>query len=401
MSETAVASAPRRRRDRKAEIAAAAAPLFCQFGYHRVGIDDVGEAVGITGGAIYRHFANKGELLARTLRDGLELVSATVTDPSRDDPARHLDEVCDRLAGLALENRGFGILLQREVRHLADDDRVELLGRLAATTNRFAELIAAVRPELEGTDAWLLARSVLSAGASPSFHSVPLGRHQSQALLLEVARALLCTSALPAPAARRARPAEPLTGGPRRSSRREVLLEAAIQLFGSRGYWAVRMEDVGAAAGITGPSIYQHFPGKADLLVAALNRGAQWLDLGMSRALGSSATPSEALGQIVDSYVRFVLEHPDLLSLLLTESVYLPADARHALRRTQHDYVGEWATLLVEVRPELGEHEALFLTHGVLAMINDGARSDRVRTGWDAEWVLGQLGRQVLLGSAA
>src|SRR5207249_4269750 len=72
-----------------------------------------------------------------------------------------------------------------------------------------------------------------------------------------------------------------------RASRREVVLAAATELFAQRGYASVRMEDVGAAAGIAGPSVYEHFAGKADLLMATLTRGAEWLQLGMSRALAS------------------------------------------------------------------------------------------------------------------
>jgi len=397
MTNTAVASAVGRRRDRKAEIAAAAAPLFCAVGYHRVGIDDVAEAVGITGGAIYRHFSNKGELLARTLRDGVDLIDATVAELG---PG---DEMWAQLADHALEQRGFGILLQREVRHLADADRIDVLARLDASTDALGRILAAARPDLRQTDAWLLARSILSGLASPSYHSVPLGRQQAEALLGAMVEAVVHTSAVPSPAVAPAarRPKAPSTaGGPRRSSRREMLLAAAIQLFGSRGYWAVRMEDVGAAAEITGPSIYQYFPGKADLLVAALNRGAEWLQLGMSQALSSATTPRDALERIIDSYVRFVLEHPDLMSLLLTEAVYLPDAERHVLRRTQHEYVAEWAALLVEVRPEVTEPEALFLTHCVLGIVNDGARSERARAGWDVEQVLGRLGRDILFGGS-
>src|SRR5436190_23685293 len=56
----------------------------------------------------------------------------------------------------------------------------------------------------------------------------------------------------------------------RRRSRREEILEIAVGLFAERGYHGVSMDDVGAAAGVTGPALYHHFAGKEAMLAAAL-----------------------------------------------------------------------------------------------------------------------------------
>ena len=48
-------------RDR--EILKAAARLFARRGFHAVGVDEIGEAAGVTGPAIYRHFGSKDEIL--------------------------------------------------------------------------------------------------------------------------------------------------------------------------------------------------------------------------------------------------------------------------------------------------------------------------------------------------
>lgn len=52
---------------RRDEILDAAAVLFARRGYHGVSIDDLGAAVGVSGPAIYRHFAGKEDLLAQML----------------------------------------------------------------------------------------------------------------------------------------------------------------------------------------------------------------------------------------------------------------------------------------------------------------------------------------------
>ena len=55
--------------------------------------------------------------------------------------------------------------------------------------------------------------------------------------------------------------------GRQKSDRRSQLLTAAEHLIAERGFLAVRLEDIGAAAGVSGPAIYRHFTGKEALLV--------------------------------------------------------------------------------------------------------------------------------------
>ncbi|PRZ42699.1 TetR family transcriptional regulator [Antricoccus suffuscus] len=47
----------------------AASRLFADRGFHGVSIEQLAKAVGISGPALYRHFASKGALLAEVLRD--------------------------------------------------------------------------------------------------------------------------------------------------------------------------------------------------------------------------------------------------------------------------------------------------------------------------------------------
>ena len=54
----------------------------------------------------------------------------------------------------------------------------------------------------------------------------------------------------------------------RKSDRRLQLLAAAERLFAERGFLAVRLEDIGAATGVSGPAIYRHFPNKQALAQA-------------------------------------------------------------------------------------------------------------------------------------
>lgn len=58
--------------DRRAALLSAAAALFAERGFERVSLDDLGAAVGISGPAVYRHFAGKQAVLAALLIDASE-----------------------------------------------------------------------------------------------------------------------------------------------------------------------------------------------------------------------------------------------------------------------------------------------------------------------------------------
>jgi AcrR family transcriptional regulator len=55
----------------------------------------------------------------------------------------------------------------------------------------------------------------------------------------------------------------------RRQAREHVILEAAQELMEEHGYDAMTMDDLAARAGITKPTLYQHFPSKEEIAVRA------------------------------------------------------------------------------------------------------------------------------------
>jgi AcrR family transcriptional regulator len=76
-----------------------------------------------------------------------------------------------------------------------------------------------------------------------------------------------------ADAARAVPPAPAQTPKP---SMRQRIIEAAAELFYTQGIRAVSAEKIIAKVGITKVTFYRHFPAKDDLIVAYLQRRAQW-----------------------------------------------------------------------------------------------------------------------------
>jgi AcrR family transcriptional regulator len=160
-------------------------------------------------------------------------------------------------------------------------------------------------------------------------------------------------------------------------SRREQLLSAATELFGRRGFRSVSMEEIGAAAGIAGPSVYRHFPSKAALMVAIGHRAADRLALAAERAL-QTGDERDALRRLAASYVHTLLHTPELRVSFSGSPMELPERDKADLIRVQRDYVARWVALASEVRPELSVREVKITVHAALTIANDLARTRRV-----------------------
>ncbi len=157
----------------------------------------------------------------------------------------------------------------------------------------------------------------------------------------------------------------------RRRSRKAEILDVAVGLFASRGYHGVSMDDIGAAAGVTGPALYHHFKGKEAMLAAALYPVSEnLLTGGRARVAEHAGDPAGALAALVDFHVDFALANPAVIALHLHELDRLPAEPRREIRRLQRLYVEVWVSTLTALRPELSAAEGRVLAHATFGLMN-------------------------------
>lgn len=358
---------------RRQQIIEVAADQFRRSGYHNVGINDIAEALGLTGPALYRHFRNKQELLLATIEDAVEDFVAAYARPNAD-----LQDLLDALAATAVDRRFSGLLWQREAAHLPDDRRRTLERRFREAMQPLRTLVAEHRRDLGSDDVDLLVWSCQSILASVGYHSVKLDAAHARGVLVDATMAICDSPALPAPA--REGKSTPI---PRQrllpASRREAAIVAAARLFAERGYQAVSIDDIGAAVGVAGPSLYHHFPSKSAILITQLTRCLDSMMFDLWAALDLAGTTADALRLLLDSFVRTNLEHGIVMGALNNEMVYVPTEERLGLRRTQHDYTTEWVALLIGRRPELSDGEAQVLVEATHSLIGLLCRIPRYR----------------------
>jgi AcrR family transcriptional regulator len=362
---------------RRTRVIAAATELFSQRGYDATGVGDIATAVSMGPATIYQLVGGKQQLLAEVILgsltaalDGISAVDIS-TDGGLDD-----------LAALAIHHRHLGVLWQRDTRYLSVD--VQRTAR--ALIRRFATLLTSQvrtrRPELSEASADLLAWAMVAVMVSPSLHHVDVAfdeyRRQISVILGRILTAPIPAELLafmpPTRAGTRLLPA----------SRREAIYIAALRLFAERGYADVSVDDIGAAVGASGPSIYHHFLSKQHLLSTAAQRSTAARQTGLIGAYAGSVDAASALDVLLTSYVQFALVHHELLSVLTMDANHLPAEDREHAAGAEREYLDEWAHLLRQARVESGGLDAgaagsLIEINCTIDVINNIARIARLR----------------------
>jgi AcrR family transcriptional regulator len=162
-----------------------------------------------------------------------------------------------------------------------------------------------------------------------------------------------------------------------KADRRAALLASAAELFAERGFSRVSLEDLGAAAGISGPAVYRHFPGKQAVLAALLVGVSEDLVAGGSRVIAEAPDATAALRGLVAFHVEFALSNPDVIVVQDRDLDSLaPADG-DAVRRLQRSYIEAWVGVLAGIHPSVSVGELRIRARATFGLINSTPHSAR------------------------
>jgi len=167
---------------------------------------------------------------------------------------------------------------------------------------------------------------------------------------------VVSTSSPPAPATEKGR------------LRRERIIEAATRLFHEAGYHATGIDDIGEAAGITGPGVYRHFASKDDILMAVFDR--IWMRLRQGLDAVRELDHAEALDGLIATHVDTTVDKGAEIALMHRELRNLPSDYQAKANRNRRTYEGEWASHIAALHPRLDAEEARMAARSVLWLIN-------------------------------
>lgn len=162
-----------------------------------------------------------------------------------------------------------------------------------------------------------------------------------------------------------------------KENRRQTLLLAAAQLFAVNGFNRVSLEDLGAAAGISGPAVYRHFSGKQAVLGALLVTVSQDLLDGGRLVVADAPDPSAALGRLVQFHVNFALSNQDVIRVQDRDFSNLSKVDHAEVRALQRKYVEVWVDVLARIHPSTDSADLRMRAHATFGLINSTPHSVR------------------------
>ena len=132
------------------------------------------------------------------------------------------------------------------------------------------------------------------------------------------------------------------------------ILDAATALFYEKGYHAATMREVGAAVGIKAGSLYNHYPGKEDLLFRIAHGTMEELLVGGREAMVGKASASERLRSLVVWHVVYHAEKRFQARGADEQLHALGPERRELVVRIRDEYTGLFKEILDSGREQEG-----------------------------------------------
>jgi AcrR family transcriptional regulator len=178
------------RPSRREQILQAAAQLFAERGSRAVGVDDIGAAVGVTGPAIYRHFASKDAMLAEMLVRISEHLLGGGSERVQDaggDPRAQLRALVDFHVDFALDNPALITVQDRDLGNLAEVDAAQVRRLQRRYVEVWVTVLARLHPAADAAACRARAHAVFGLINSTPHSAGRLGRPATAALLSDMA----------------------------------------------------------------------------------------------------------------------------------------------------------------------------------------------------------------------
>jgi AcrR family transcriptional regulator len=161
------------------------------------------------------------------------------------------------------------------------------------------------------------------------------------------------------------------------AARRERLLDAALELYGTRGFAATGVKDVCREAGLTDRYFYESFRHSGELFTAVFDRATSGLLVLVAQKV--SEVPPEPEAQVraaIETFVRALADDPIKARVIFVESAAVGAEVDHHMRASLRQFA---ALVAATARPHLPDMPERTLELGALALV--GA-IDRVIIEW-------------------
>ena len=160
------------------------------------------------------------------------------------------------------------------------------------------------------------------------------------------------------------------------SQRREELLEIAAEMFARQGFAVVTIDNLGAAAGVSGPALYHHFENKEAMLGEMLVGTTHHLLAG-ARVLRDSVAHDILLEELIAARIDFAVDHRALISVAYRDLNSATPEDQERVLALQRQYIDIWVDAVIGRRPDLTPPIARLAVHAVMGLINSTPTTPR------------------------
>ena len=105
----------------------------------------------------------------------------------------------------------------------------------------------------------------------------------------------------------------------RRTDKRELISEAAVQVFAEKGFHQARVSDIARRAGVADGTIYLYFKNKEDLLLNIFEESMDVMLRDLSAAMDGATDPLERIRRFAGYHLMQVRDHQALAEVLQVE----------------------------------------------------------------------------------
>jgi AcrR family transcriptional regulator len=151
------------RRSRREQILDAALALFRDRGFRGVSMREIGDAVGISASALYRHFGSKEDILATAIARVGERVTAGLTDAlsAATSAPDALDALLRSYIAICVRNHDLIAVAASEAHHLSPERREQRRANQRLFISEWVHCLSSVRPDLSPAEAKALVSGIV------------------------------------------------------------------------------------------------------------------------------------------------------------------------------------------------------------------------------------------------
>lgn len=114
-------------------------------------------------------------------------------------------------------------------------------------------------------------------------------------------------------------PVETKRGRMSRESRRNAIIDAAVEVFAKKGFFGAKVSEIAETAGVADGTIYLYFKSKDELLISLFEEKMEIIISDLLEVLERIYDPEEKIRRYVIAHLELVASQPELMQVLTIE----------------------------------------------------------------------------------